>query len=109
MSEHMSEAESLASHGYKSYWILWVILLTVTTSMIFIGESQIPEPAQAIMLLIGSCIKATLIIFFYMHLRFEKMSLILTVLVGIFLTSILMFIIPAFDGSQNILIHRLYQ
>jgi cytochrome c oxidase subunit IV len=108
MSEYSSEAEAVASHGYKGYWILWVILLTVTTTMIFIGESQIPEPAQAIMLLIGSCIKAT-IIFFYMHLRFERMSLILTVLVGIFLTSILMFIIPAFDGSQNILIHRLYQ
>jgi cytochrome c oxidase subunit IV len=115
MSEHSAKAAKAAEaaaggHGYKIYWILWVVLLAATVTMIFIGESNnIPEPAQAIMLLLGSSIKATLIIFFYMHLRFEKMSLILTVLVGIFVTSILMFIVPAFDGTSNFLVHRLYQ
>jgi hypothetical protein len=43
-----------------------------------------------------------------MHLRFENRNLILLVLLGIFLTGILMFVVPAFDGTQ-ILEHRLYQ
>ncbi|HSF17973.1 MAG TPA: cytochrome C oxidase subunit IV family protein [Vicinamibacteria bacterium] len=101
MSEHAS--------SYKSYWILWVVLLTVTVTMIFIGESQISQVPQTLMLLVGSAIKASLIIFFYMHLRFEKAGLMLVVLVGIFVTSILMFAIPAYDGGSNILPHRLFQ
>ena len=99
MSEHSS--------SYKSYWILWIVLLAVTVTMIFIGESAMPHLPQALLLLVGSAIKATLIIFFYMHLRFENVGLILTVLVGIFVTSILMFVIPAYDGTQ-ILENRLF-
>jgi caa(3)-type oxidase subunit IV len=102
MSEHAQ------SHSYKGYWILWVVLLTLTVTMIFIGESTIATGPQALLLLLGSAIKASLIIFFYMHLRFERMSLILVVMVGIFVTSILMFVIPAYDGG-HILEHRLFQ
>src|SRR5262245_66439289 len=105
MSTH---TESAGSHGYKGYWILWVILLTLTVTMIFIGESKMAEPAQAILLLIGSSLKASLIIFFYMHLRFENLNLILVVMVGIFVTSVLMFLIPAYDG-MNILQHRYFR
>jgi len=100
MSEHAS--------SYKSYWILWIILLTVTVTMIFIGESDMSHVPQAILLLIGSSIKATLIIFFYMHLRFEKMGLVTIVLVGIFVTGILMFMIPAYDAT-HILENRLFR
>ena len=35
-----------------------------------------------------------------MHLKFEHMSLILTVLVGLFVTAILMFVLPAYDGGH---------
>ena len=105
MSTH---AESVGSHGYKGYWLLWIILLVLTVTMIFIGDSQLSKAPQAILLLLGASLKASLIIFFYMHLRFENRNLILVVLLGIFLTGILMFVVPAFDGTQ-ILEHRLYQ
>jgi cytochrome c oxidase subunit IV len=104
----MSEGSSVQAHGYKGYWILWVVLLATTVTMIFIGESSIPKAPQAAMLLLGSAIKASLIIFFYMHLRFERFNLMLVVLVGIFITSILMFIVPAYDGG-HILEHRLFR
>jgi len=105
MSTH---AESVGSHGYKGYWLLWIILLVLTVTMIFIGDSQLSKAPQAILLLLGASLKASLIIFFYMHLRFENRNLILVVLLGIFVTGILMFVVPAFDGTQ-ILEHRLYQ
>jgi len=105
MSTH---AESAASHGYKGYWVLWIVLLVLTVTMIFIGESQLGKASQAILLLLGSSLKASLIIFFYMHLRFENRNLMLVVLIGIFVTSVLMFVVPAYDGTQ-ILEHRLYQ
>jgi cytochrome c oxidase subunit 4 len=105
MSTH---AESAGSHGYKGYWILWIVLLVLTVTMIFIGDSQLAQTSQAILLLIGSSLKASLIIFFYMHLRLENRNLILLVLIGIFLTSVLMFVIPGYDGTQ-ILQHRLFR
>jgi cytochrome c oxidase subunit IV len=80
----------------------------VTVTMIAIGDSQLAKSSQAVLLLLGSSVKASLIIFFYMHLRFENRNLILLVLIGIFLTGILMFVIPAYDGT-NILEHRLYR
>ncbi len=105
MSTH---PESVGSHGYKGYWILWIVLLVVTMTMIAIGDSQLAKASQAVLLLLGSSVKASLIIFFYMHLRFENRNLILLVLIGIFLTGILMFVIPAYDGT-NILEQRLYR
>lgn len=104
----MSESEHSASHGYKGYWMIWVVLLVATVTMIFIGDSQMSTAPQVVLLLMGSSIKATLIIFFYMHLRFEKMGLIMIVMVGIFVTSLLMFAIPAYDGAQ-ILERSLYK
>lgn len=104
----MSETAATHSDSYKTYWLLWVVLLVVTVTMIFIGESGMTEAPKALLLLMGSSIKATLIVFFYMHLRFEKMPLVLTVLVGIFVTSVLMFAIPAYDGG-HILEYRLFR
>lgn len=88
------------THGYKIYWVLWAILLTLTLTMITIEGANLPASLAAVLLLMGSAIKATLIIFYYMHLRFEKFGLILIVMVGIFVTSLLMFVLPAYDGTQ---------
>ncbi|HEY7698446.1 MAG TPA: cytochrome C oxidase subunit IV family protein [Vicinamibacteria bacterium] len=105
MSTH---AESAGSHGYKGYLIIWVVLLVLTVTMIFISESKLAAAPHTILLLLGSAVKASLIIFFYMHLRLENRNLILLVLIGIFLTSVLMFAVPAFDGTQ-ILLHRYFK
>ena len=96
----MSEA-SAADLGktYKQYAGILGVLAVFTVVMIFIGESSMSQVPKAILLLMGSAVKASLIIFYFMHLKFEKSGLILTVLVGIFVTSILMFVVPAYDGG----------
>ena len=95
------------AHPYRGYWILWAVLLAVTLLMIAIEGAGLPAALAVLLLLFGSAIKATLIIFYYMHLRFEHLSLILTVLVGLFVTSILMFVLPAYDGF-HILASRIF-
>ncbi len=89
-----------SAHPYRGYWIIWVILLSVTLLMIAVEGANLPAALAVIVLLFGSAIKATLIIFHYMHLKFEHKSLMLTVLVGLFVTSILMFVLPAYDGGH---------
>ncbi len=88
------------AHPYRFYWLLWVVLLAVTLLMIAIEGANLPAALAVVVLLFGSAIKATLIIFYYMHLKFEHMGLIMTVLVGLFVTAILMFVLPAYDGSH---------
>ena len=91
---------STSEHPYRGYWYLWGVLLAVTLLMIGIEAANLPATFAVVLLLIGSGIKATLIIFHYMHLKFEHMSLILTILVGLFVTAILMFVLPAYDGGH---------
>ena len=95
-------SDNADTHGasYKQYAVIWAILLLFTVTMIFIGEADMATGPQTLLLLLGSATKASLIIFFYMHLKYEKMPLIVTVLVGIFVTSILMFVIPAYDAGN---------
>ena len=104
MAEHAQAGKIV----YLQYAKILGVLAFLTVSMIFIGESSMSQAPKAILLLLGSSIKATLIIFYFMHLKFENMGLILTVLIGIFVTSILMFVVPAYDGGQ-VLLRSLYQ
>jgi caa(3)-type oxidase subunit IV len=105
MSEHPAES---GKKVYLQYAKILGVLAVLTVTMIFIGESALSQAPKVILLLLGSCTKATLIIFYFMHLRFEHKGLVLTVVVGIFVTSILMFLVPAYDGGY-ILEHSLFK
>ena len=104
MTEHAESGKEV----YLKYAKILGALAFLTVLMIFISESGIEQAPKTTLLLLGSSIKASLIIFYFMHLKFEKMGLIVTVLVGIFVTSILMFVVPAYDGSQ-VLLKSLYK
>jgi caa(3)-type oxidase subunit IV len=95
------------SHGYGIYWIVWGVLLVLTFVMILIGEANIGYVTKGALLLLGAAVKASLIIFYFMHMRLEKAGLAVTVLVGIFLIGALMFALPAYDGS-NVFQHLTY-
>jgi caa(3)-type oxidase subunit IV len=104
MAEHAEAGKKV----YLQYAKILGVLAVLTLVMVFIGESGMAEIPKAALLLLGSSIKASLIIFYFMHLKFERMGLILTVLIGIFVTSILMFVVPAYDGG-NVLMRSLYK
>ena len=97
MSEHA--VQSLKT-TYVRYAGILGILAVFTVGMIFIGESSMTEAPKVALLLVGSATKASLIMFYFMHLRGEKSGLIWIVFVGIFVTSVLMFAVPAYDGGH---------
>lgn len=104
MADHAQAGKTV----YLQYAKILGVLAFLTVTMVLIGESGMTEAPKASLLLLGSSIKASLIIFYFMHLKFEKKGLILTVLIGIFMTSVLMFVIPAYDGG-NVLMRSLYK
>ena len=86
--------------SYKTYWYTWGVLLVLTLGMILAGESAISKVWIVALLLAGMLAKATLILANFMHLRFERVGLILTVVIGIVFTALALFFGIAPDGVR---------
>jgi len=93
----MSETHQVS--GYRVYWIVWFVLLLVTVGMMLLGASALTR-ALVLVLLAGMLVKAALIGGYFMHLRFERASLIVIVAVGILATASILFFLIAPDGLR---------
>jgi len=69
------------SHGGsdKQNTIIWVSLLALTGFEVLLAYIQVPITLMLIVLMGASIIKAALIVAYFMHLKFERLSLILTI------------------------------
>lgn len=93
-------AKTLQEAGFRIYWFTWAVLLFLTLLMLVVSSVPIPRLLLAVFLVLAMFGKASLIGAHFMHLRFEKLSLILTVVVGIFATAAFLFVLIAFDGIR---------
>jgi cytochrome c oxidase subunit IV len=91
MSAHEQVEE--AEHGtIKSFAVIWIILLFFTGIEVFLAYEQI-TPVIMLTALIGlSVIKAALIIAYFMHLKFERFSLFLTLFPMLIFCILMMFV-----------------
>ena len=76
--------EMEAGHGEhggsdRQNTIVWGALLGLTAFEVFLAYMQIPVTLMLIILMGASIIKAALIVAYFMHLKFERLSLILTI------------------------------
>jgi cytochrome c oxidase subunit 4 len=81
MSAH-AEAVHETSHGGSSrlFVTVWVVLVAITLVEVFLAYLELPAVTMLLMLLGLSVIKAGLIMAYFMHLRFEKFTLFLTLI-----------------------------
>ena|SRR5437763_7512637 len=79
MSAHEATHVEEAEHGtIKSFTTVWILLLIFTGIEVFLAYEQV-TPVIMLVILIGlSVVKAALIIAYFMHLKFERFSLFLT-------------------------------
>jgi len=75
ITTHIEEAE----HGtIKSFSVVWILLLIFTGIEVLLAYEQV-TPVLMLVILVGlSVLKAALIIAYFMHLKFERFSLFLT-------------------------------
>jgi cytochrome c oxidase subunit 4 len=71
-------AHEHAEAGVKLYLVVWVALLVMTAIEVFLAYEHLPVNLMLILLMGLSLIKAGLIIAYFMHLRFERVSLFWT-------------------------------
>jgi cytochrome c oxidase subunit 4 len=76
MSEHIEEIHVGGTTG--TFGKVWIALLAMTGVEVLLAYEQVPTLIMLTALLGLSIVKAALIIAYFMHLKFEKLSLFLT-------------------------------
>ncbi len=84
-------AEEQHGGGYKSYVVTWVWLLVITVLEVGIVLVRVPKVLLAISLVTLALMKAALIMAYFMHLKYERLSLVYLVVAPLFLGIILFF------------------
>ena len=86
------------SISLKTYAGTWLALLGLTLGMILVSKIGISKEAMLGCLLLGMTVKAGLISSYFMHLRFERLALVATVVVSVIFCSVALYFLIAVDG-----------
>ena len=78
MSAH-AEAEEHFAGSNRLFMSIWIWLLLLTALEVFLGYIHLPVIYMLVILMGASIVKAALIVAYFMHLRFERLNLILTI------------------------------
>src|SRR5215471_21296900 len=83
---------------------VWVALLVLTAGEVFLAYQHLEIRLMLSLLMTLSVIKASLIIAYFMHLRYERRSLVLTLMPALIFVIGMMFVI--FPDSLRLLMMR---
>ncbi|HTT65666.1 MAG TPA: cytochrome C oxidase subunit IV family protein [Bryobacteraceae bacterium] len=100
MSTHSAVVDHIEGATTKAFVTVWCALLLLTGVEVFLAYEQIPILIFLTALVGLSVVKAALIIAYFMHLKFEKLSLFLTLFPMLILCIILMLLMFMPDSSR---------
>ena len=98
---HTENPAEHASASVGTFGKVWIILLVLTGVEVFLAYKQLPVLIMLVSFLGLSIVKAAMIIAYFMHLKFERFSLFLTLFPMLILCILLMFI--SMPDSQRLL------
>jgi cytochrome c oxidase subunit 4 len=75
-----AETEEHFAGSNKLFVSVWVWLLLLTGFEVFLGYVRLPVMYMLVILMGASIIKAALIVAYFMHMRFERLNLVLTII-----------------------------
>ena len=78
MSDHALEQHAPAGATTKVFMVVWIGLLVLTGIEVFLAYMHTPLVMMLTLLVGLSVIKAVMIIGYFMHMKFEKVSLMVT-------------------------------
>ena len=84
----------------RIYWVTWVVLLAITVLMVVVDSARIGRETLIAVMLGAMAVKATLIAGNFMHLRYERAGIVLTVAIGLFLCATILFALIAPDAAR---------
>src|SRR5712664_1058398 len=93
MTTHAMGDEEHFAGSHKLFISIWVWLLLLTGFEVFLGYIQLPVLYMLVILMGASIIKAALIVAYFMHLRFERLNLVLTIVPALVICICLMLLV----------------
>jgi len=98
----MAEHHDQHSLSYKTYFLTWMWLLVLTALALGLGYTEINEKLKAFLLVCTTLAKILVIAAMFMHLRYERINLILITLAPLILAVILFsFTFPETLGNST--------
>ena len=88
-----STSEQQHVQGTRLVLFVWFWLLALTGGEVFLAYQDLPLKIMLIILMTLSIIKASLIISYFMHLRYERRSLVLTLMPALVFVLGMMFVV----------------
>jgi len=102
-----AEAHAVEAHGASvgTNVVVWVGLVAITGLEVFLAYEALQPTVMLSILVALSVIKAALIMSYFMHLKFEKFTLVLWIVPAMIFCICMMFIF-FFPEAQRLLIMR---
>jgi cytochrome c oxidase subunit 4 len=100
MSAHAETGEHFAGSN-KLFISVWIWLLLLTGFEVFLGYIHLPVIYMLVILMGASIIKAALIVAYFMHLRFERLNLMLTIVPAVVICICLMLLVFFPDSFRS--------
>ena len=100
MSAHAETAEHFAGSN-RLFISVWIWLLLLTGFEVFLGYIHLPVIYMLVILMGASIIKAALIVAYFMHLRFERLNLMLTIVPAVVICICLMLLVFFPDSFRS--------
>jgi caa(3)-type oxidase subunit IV len=100
MSSHESGSESHTVGSTRLFVMVWIWLAVITFIEVFLAYERLQPELMLTLLVVLSLVKAALIVSYFMHLKYEKISLTLLLIPStIFcICMIIIFFMP--DGAR---------
>jgi cytochrome c oxidase subunit 4 len=93
MSAHAMNDDVHFSGSNRLFISVWVWLLALTGFEVLLGYKHVPLVYMLTILMGVSIIKAALIVAYFMHLRFERLNLVLTIVPALVICICLMLLV----------------
>ena len=84
----------------RIYWITWSVLLVFTVVMLWADTASIPRLWFVVFMVAAMLTKASIIGANFMHLRFERVGIVVTVVVGLVVTGAILYALIAPDAVR---------
>jgi len=100
MSAHADTGEHFAGSN-RLFISVWIWLLVLTGFEVFLGYIHLPVVYMLVILMGASIIKAALIVAYFMHLRFERLNLVLPIVPAVVICICLMLMVFFPDSFRS--------
>ncbi|MGE3178378.1 MAG: cytochrome C oxidase subunit IV family protein [Vicinamibacterales bacterium] len=94
------EHTATPTSNFRTYWMTWGALLVITLVMLVLDNAQVSRGLLLTILLGAMAVKATLIAGTFMHLKHEHSGIILTVVVGLFVMGLILYVLIVPDANR---------